>query len=82
MTMRKLMIPAASLAGLVAIGYGALTLDPSQSHAQGVPAVRPAAQPHDRTHRDGDAGTNDADRMREPRECDPSAGIDRDCHYL
>lgn len=72
MTMRKLMIAAAAACGAVVIGYGALTIDPTESRAAG---RHPAATPTG-----GEAG--DAGRVQSPRECNRPEGIDRDCEYL
>ncbi len=67
MTMRKLMIAAAAACGAVAIGYGALTIAPGESQAQGAAPALPQA--------------NESGNVGGPRECDRAAGIDRDCTY-
>ncbi|HET9578936.1 MAG TPA: hypothetical protein VFP44_13965 [Usitatibacter sp.] len=74
MTMRKLMIPAAGLLGVVAIGYGALIESPaSQEQLAPEPGAHPGAAANDEDAADAAQGM--------PRECRRDLGIVRNCTY-
>jgi hypothetical protein len=74
----KLMTPIAVALGVAALGYGAFTGIASDWNAQASPAARPEARPLEA--KGGE--TADAERIDNPRECDRSVAVDRDCIYL
>lgn len=77
MKTQTLMTPIAVALGVAALGYGAFTGIANDWRAEASPATRPEAQPIE-----AKGGGADSERIENPRECDRSAAIERDCIYL